>query len=463
MASAITSPIYDPTTTAQALAEKYVSARQQILDAQSTRATSTEKGLNELNSAMLAFQSSLSSLTGLSKSMYVQSATFSDTTIGSATATSTAASGTYSFFVKQVATASQVSYTGLTDDAGVGGTVKINMGGALAFSVDLNAADSDANGTLSTRELAAAINGAAGNDSEITASIITTGSTSELVLTSKTTGANTAITIDTSGVTGTSSLAAANLDPARRRTLVAAQDAEIRVGSETGTAIIQASNTFTNVDGVKMTFTKAQATGSTPVTLTVAADTSGTTANVQAFVDAFNKLKTVVNGLTDAGDPSKGSAGGAFARDGGMRALNDRLNNLLRPGTGGSLAAYGIIATKDGTLEVNSTRLLSQLAADPTGLDTLIGSTVSTAPSGIAGELDKYLKIWSNSVDGQIKKRQDATSDQLSALTVRQATLDQQFDAAYQRYLRQFTQLQSLQGVMTQNSSLFDALFSKND
>lgn len=462
MASAITAPTYDPTSTAQALAEKYTMARQQILDTQTKQAAATDKALGELNSAMLAFQSSLSSLTGLSKTMFAQAATFSDTTIGSATATSSAAAGSYSFFVKKLATASQVSFTGLTDDAGVGGTLKLKMGGVDAFDVNLGAADTDGNGTLSTRELAAAINSATGNTSKITASIITTGATSELVLTAKTTGAATAITIDTSAVTGGSSLSAANADPLRKRTLVAADDAEIRVGSESGTAIVQATNTFTNVDGVTMTFTKAQAPGATPVGITVGADSGATTANVQAFVDAFNKLKTTLNKLTDAGDPSKGAAGGTFAHDGGIRALNERLNNLLRPVSGDSLAAYGIISTKEGTLELRSDRLLRQLALKPTGLDTLIGKTSGT-PSGIAGSLDSYLKTWSSSVDGQIKKRQEATDKQQDALVDRQATLDKQYDAAYMRYLKQFTQLQSLQGTMKHNESLFDALFSNND
>lgn len=463
MASAITAPTYDPVNTANSLADKYVMARQQILDTQRKAATATEKGLSELGSAMSAFQTSLAALTGTNKSMYAQSAVFSDTSVGSATASATAAAGNYSFFVKKLATASQVSYTGLTDNAGVAGTLQINMGGASAFTVNLGAADTDANGTLSTRELAAAINSATGNTSMITASIVTTGATSELVLTAKNTGAGTAITIDTSAVTGASSLKAANADPARVRTLALAQDAEIRIGSETGTAITQASNTFTNIDGVKMTFTKTQAPGSAPVTIAVGADSAGTTANVQAFVDAYNKLKTVLNKLTDAGDPSKGAAGGAFAHDGGIRALNDRLVSLLRPTTSGdTLASFGIIATKDGTLELRSDRLQRQLALKPTSLDGLIGVASSSAPTGIAGALDKFIKGWSNSADGQIKQRKEATTNTQKTLADRQAFLEQQHEAAYNRYLRQFTTLQTLQGAMTNNLSMFDALFGSD-
>lgn len=460
MATTINAPTYDPIPTANDLADKYIASRQQVLNSQTKAAAATEKGLTELNSALSAFQTSLSALTGLNKTMYAQSAVFSNTALGSATASSTAAPGTYAFFVKQLAAASQVSYTGLTDNAGVGGKLTVNMGGAAAFEVNLASADADGNGTLSTRELAAAINAA--SDGKLTASVINTGGTAELVLTSKDTGANTAITLDTSQVTGPSSLAAANADPARRRVLSVAQDAEIRVGSEDGTAIVQSSNTFTAIDGVKMTFTKVQASGDNPFTLTVGQDDKSTIDNVKAFVDAFNKLRTALAALTKPGDKANEVAGGAFAHDGGVRALNDRLTALLRPGSGESLASYGIVATRSGTLELDEDRLLAQLTRNPTGLDAVIGSTAAASPAGIAGNLDKYLKTWSNGVDGQIKLRREQTSTLQTRLADRQASLNDQHKAAYDRYLRQFTQLQAMQGQANHNLSLFDALFGND-
>lgn len=456
---AITAPTYDPIPTSTALAEAYVGARQKILTQQIAAATAAEQGLGELNSAMTSFQNSLSSLTGLNKTVFAQAATFGDPTIGTAVAASTAASGSYSFFVKQLATASQVAYKALGDTAAVSGKLTIEMGGVAAFDVNLGATER----SLTPRELAAAINGASGNDGKVTASIITTGGTSELVLTAKDTGTASKIRVNTSGLGGADGAAlATKFLEANASDLVQAQNAEIHVGAENGTVINQASNTFTAVDGVKMTFTKAQASGAAPVKLTVGADNKATTDNAQAFVEAFNKLKAVLSKLTSSGDPSKGVAGGAFANDSGIRSLNERLGTLLRPAGGDSLASFGIIATRSGTLELNSTRLLSQLARNPTGLDTLIGSSASSAPTGIAGALDKYLKSWSNGVDGQIKQRQEQTSTLQTQMASRQVNIDQQYDAAYSRYLRQFTQLQSMQGVMNQNVSLFDALFSND-
>jgi len=208
-----------------------------------------------------------------------------------------------------------------------------------------------------------------------------------------------------------------------------------------------------------MTFTKVQASGEQPFTVTVGQDDKATIGNVKAFIDAFNKLRNVLATLTKPGDKAKEIAGGAFAHDGGVRALNDRLTALLRPSSGESLAAYGIVATRSGTLELDESRLLAQLKRNPTGLDAMIGSTVAASPSGIAGGLDNYLKTWNNGVNGQIKLRREQTTTLQTRLADRQATLDLQHKAAYDRYLKQFTQLQAMQGQMNHNVSLFDALF----
>jgi flagellar hook-associated protein 2 len=441
---------YDPTSTAQSLAQAFTSGRQTILTRQTSAATATEKGLSTLGSALSTFQTALASLTGLNKTISASSALFSDTSIGSATATAAATPGTYSFFVEQVASAHKISYGGMTDFAG-GGKLTLGAGGT-PFTIDLSTKT-----TWTTRDLAAAINGATGNTS-VSASVVTTGTTSELVLTSKATGLANKITVSTTGADAglTAKLGAAPTQ------LAPALNAVVRVGASTGTAITQPGNTFNVIDGVTMTVSKAQTAGSAPVTLTVASDVSKTTANAQAFVDAYNKLKSAIDGLVSPGDPASGDAAGAFAGDSGVRALRDRMVSALRSSGATSLASFGITANRQGTLTLDSTRLTKALAANPTGLDTLIGSSSATAPSGIAAQLDNYLKLWTNSADGQIGSRKEAMSKLQGELTDRQTALDKQYDSAYSRYLAQFTQLQSVQSNMSYNTSLFDALFSSS-
>ena len=468
MSNAITAPTYDPTSTAKALADKYTEGLQTQLTNQTKTASDVGKALGTLSSAISAFQSSLTSLTGVGKTMLAKSATLSDTTVGTATAKSTAADGTYSLFVQQVATASQVSYNSLADGSQLGGKLTINLKDETAgtttstFDVQLNsAADTDGDGKLSVREIAAAINGASGNAGKVSAGVVTVSGVPRLVLSSKVTGAANTVSVD-----GTQATAAGLQTGFASRTITtAAQDAIVYLGDPTDpttTKIQQASNVFTNIDGVTFTATHAQAPGSTPFSLTVGSNSSGTTSNVQAFIDAYNKLKTALDGLVAPGDPKTGDAAGTFAHDAGVMSLRNRLVDLLRPTGTLSLASYGITANRDGTLGLDSTRLQAQLAINPTGLDTIIGSAGLTGSSGIAGSLNTYLNQWSNATTGQIQERTDANSKLQSDLTKRQTDLDATYDAAYQRYLMQFTALQTLQSTMQNNSSMFSALFSNN-
>ena len=441
---------YDPTTTAQALAESATAARRSTLTNQSTAASATERALTTLGSALSAYQNSLSAMTGLNKTLSANSAAFSDSAIASASATSAAAPGTYAFFVEQVASAHQISFSDVKSFANTG-SITFTAGGA-PIKIELASRDT----AWTPRDLALAINTAPGNTS-LSASVVTTGEgISELILTSKPTGEKNAITITPEGT----DTALSDKFAETPNTLSKPLDAIVYVGSIGGTPIKQASNTFNVIDGVSMTFTKAQAGGSAPVTLTVGSDAAKTTSNVQAFVDAYNKLKSAVDGLVSNGNVSSGGTPGIFSADSGVRALRDRLISALRGTGANSLATFGIIANRQGTLSVDNTRLQKALASNPTGLDTLIGSTAADNTSGIAGQLDFYLKQWTNSTNGQIGSRKNAVSKLQVDLTKRQTVLDRQYDSAYTRYLAQFTKLQTVQSSMSYNTSLFDALFS---
>jgi len=458
----ISSPTYDPTTMATSLAQKYTASAQTQLTNRTNAANATAKGLTDLGTAINAFQTSLSSLTGLGQSIVGQSAVFSDTTIGTATAGAKATSGSYSFFVEQIAQPSRISYDNIPNaTASDGGSIDINIGGVKAFSVAMAPASTDGDGIVTPRELAAAINNASDNKGRVIASVITVGNNvQQLVLASRDTGLANTVSLDASALPNGSSLKAA-LDPAQAKTLTTASDAIIWLGAQnTGTKIQQASNTFTGIDGVNITFAKASTVD--PVTLTVGTSPSMTLTNVQNFVDTFNKLKKAIDGMLDAGDPSKNKAAGVFASDSGVESLRSRLIGALRPVGATSLATYGITAQRDGTLSVDNTRLTKALAANPKGLDTLFGSTAASGKSGIAGALDDYLDKWSDLTTGQLQQRQKAADRLQTTLASRQTDLDNQYNAAYARYLDQFTKLQALQSQMTNNSSLFDALFSSD-
>lgn len=456
----MTTTTYDPTSTAASLAKAYTDAAQTLLTSQTAAATQTASALTKLQSALSAFDSALTAMSG-NKSVLSHSASFSDSSVATASASSSAVAGSYSFFVEQLATAGQMAYANLgTVSTPSNGALVVNLAGGTSFNVDLNAADLDGDGSLTPTEVATAINKASGNDGSVTASLITVGVQSQMVLSSTATGADSAISLDTSGLDASALKTA--LDGGT--TLVAAQDAIVWLGAQnTGIELQQASNTYTAVAGVSMTFNKAMAAGTSPVTLTVGTDSSKTVANVQSFVDAYNTLEGVLDGLTGSGNASNGVAAGIFSGDSGVASLRSRIQASIRQSVGGlTLANYGITGNRDGTLSLDGTRLNAKLATDPDGLDALFGTTSLTAPSGVLGALDTTMTIWTSAGNGQIKQRQSSVTTLQASLTDRQTTLDGQYNSAYTRYLAQFTQLQNLQTQMAQTTAMFDALFSSS-
>lgn len=459
---------YDPTTTATQLATAYTAGRQAMITAESNTAAAQSKALSTLSSAMSDFSNALAAFNS-QNNVVANSATLSSN-VGTATATSTAAAGSYNFYVQQLATAGQVAYNSVTDTAAAGsGSMNVVLADGSNFNVNLTNADGNHDGILSAQEIAAAINQAADNNARVTASTMTVNGQQSLVLTSNNTGKDNAVSLDTSGITNLD-LKSMLDDTSNQSTLVAAQDAIVWIGApdagnpNSPNKITQASNTFSLVDGVKMTFTRAQSAGESPVTLNVGLDKSTTNSNVQAFVDAYNKLTTTLSQLTASGDPGKGTSAGPFAQDSGLLALRSRLSSVLRQvsGDGQSLPTFGIVGQRDGTISLDTTRLDKAVAANPAALGNLFGSASLTSDTGILGGLDKLTQQWTNPVNGQINQRKDSVQKLQSSLTDRQAQLDSQYNSAYQRYLKQFTDLQTLQAQMAQNTSLFTNMFAQS-
>lgn len=448
----------DPTTMATSLATYYTQAAQSQITTQTTRANSTSSALTKLQSALSAFDTALTGLSGVTKAVAQNSATFSSS-VGTASATASAASGTYSFFVEQLATAHQVAYQDLPAiDVINGGPLVVQLGDGSSFSVDLQAADTDGDGTLSQSEIARAINTAEGNGGKVAATVMTAGGQTQLILTAGATGEAGAISLDTSGLPASALKTA--LDAGTE--LTAAQDAVVWLGAkDSGIRMQQASNTFTAIAGVSMTFTQAMAAGSAPATLTVATDTAATTKNVQTFVDAYNALNKVLTELTKTGNAEAGTASAVFASDSGVRSLRNRLSSMVRESFDGlRLADFGVKIARDGSMSLDSAKLETRLAADPTALDTLFGKAAGGTRSGLIGALDSYLDGWLDSTSGQIKRRQETVQKTQATLSARQTRLDARYDSAYARYLAQFTQLQTLTSRMSETTSLLESLMA---
>jgi flagellar hook-associated protein 2 len=463
MTSSISASSLDPATTAQQLATAYTQQTQSLLDTQTQAAQATTTGLTQLKSALQSFNTALTGLSG-KKSLSQLSASFSNAAIGTATASPSALPGSYPMYVQQLATKNQIAFQDLPAiPVSAGGSLGVSLANGTSFNVDLSSADTDGDGTLSQTEIARAINQAPNNGGSLTAMVMSTGGTTQLMLSSGVSGQGGAITLDPSALPASALKTALSAPPNQ---LVAAQDAIVWMGAQnTGVKIQQGSNILTAISGVSINLTQAQQPGDAPVTFTVAKDDSGTTANVQKFVDAFNALQKTLDSLTANADPKNKTAAAAFASDSGVQALKDRLASTVRNGYGGvSLRNLGIGINRDGVMSLDSAKLSTTLAVNPAALDSFFGNTGSLGGSGagtgsgLFGDLTKLSDQWTNGTTGQIKQRQDSVQTMQKSISDRQTRLDAQYDAAYKRYLVQFTALQTLQSQLSQTTSMLDNL-----
>lgn len=442
----------NPTQMATQLATLYTQGTQDIITRDSKSADATNAGYTRLRSALSAFNTAMDALSG-KKGLVKNSLSFAGSSAATGSAAASAQPGTYSFFVEAVASNHQVAFADLPAvPVATGGPLVIQQADGSNFNVNLLMADADGNGTISQTEIARAINQASGNAGKVTAQVVNTGNGSQLILSSGASGEEGAITVDASGLPAGALKDALSATP---NELSQARDAVVWLGDQgSGVRIQQASNTVTAIDGVTLNLTRAMSTGDAPATLTVAADDAGTAENVRGFVNAFNTLQGVINDLTKT--DINAATRGVFASDSGVRALRTRLNDILRQDFSGvRLSELGISTDRQGALTFDAAKLEKKLDAMPDALDKAFGSSSLSAPSGVLGSMNTYLKTWLDSGSGQIKRRQDSVQTMQRDITSRQTRLDEQFAMSYERYLLQFTQLQSLMGQLNQTSGMF--------
>jgi flagellar hook-associated protein 2 len=306
-------------------------------------------------------------------------ATSSDTTRVSATATAGAPAGSLSFNVQQLAAAA--SHLSATYD-GTGAPLHTDANGVVSTSFTLSRAGNGsspvtittANGTLA--ETADAINaakaGVTASVVQMTAATDTTPATYALQLTSTTTGKDSGIALTTDD--GTDVVAKA---------VVTGKDAIIDLGG--GTLVQRSSNTMSDVlEGVTLTLTKADTKDASgayeqpAVTVSVKKDADGIAAKVQALVDAANAARNDAKSLTAADPVTK--AKGRLYGESSVRGLVDRTRSTFSDSTGG-LAQAGITVDRHGVASFDKTKFLEALAADPTAVEAAVGK------DGLAGRL----------------------------------------------------------------------------
>ncbi len=283
--------------------------------------------------------------------------------------------------------------------------------------------------------------------------------TDQLTVTNKTTG-QTAINL--ADVTG-NFLAAMNLAPGTTTAQILGTNASVTVN---GTTVSSTSNTITNaVPGLSIS-AAAKTTDGSPVTLTVGPDTTGITKQVQAFVDAANKL---INDITTT--QQKDATTGGYSQllgDPTLLGLKDSVLTMItgRLTTSGpyqSLQDVGITTGSVGSLPgttsnltLDSSKLAAAIAANPGQVAALFnGTTQTNGFQGVAQQLNTFLQQESNPVTGPFALYQSSNDAQIKTLQSQIDSMNSMIDQQRQILTTQFTAMSNAMSLLASENMLF--------
>jgi flagellar hook-associated protein 2 len=296
------------------------------------------------------------------------SATMSDATVGTMTATSSAPKGTYTIQVTAVAATGKVlgGLTGRAATATVAGTFtsantyRIKLDGDANKSVDITL---DSTSTLAS--IASAINGS--TTSPVTATITNaTASESRLVLISKTNGAAGTFTISAlaTEVNTGPKLAAFGIDVSAAPVTGTGFDASIKID---GSTVTGPTNTF--VDALPGTTFTALKIGTTSATIDN--DLAGAKGAVKDLVARYNEVVAQLREDTryDATSQRSGPLRGEATIRGLAQALNRMITDTFdTSGDNGTFTNYkaaGLSVSRDGSLTLDEKVFDEAVKANP--------------------------------------------------------------------------------------------------
>lgn len=351
-----------------------------------------------VKTAVSGFQKALSGLNSTAR-FQALTATPSDKSFFTASATSNAVAGTYSIEVNALAQAQQLVAAGQASSiaaigSGAATTLSFDFGTVGGGTLDAGtytgatfASNGKGTKTLvidssnnSLQGIRDAINAA---KIGVKASLVNDGSGTpyRLTLAADNAGAANSMKISVDGDAAIGSLLAH--DPAATQGLnqtVAAQNASLKVN---GIAVSKASNSVSDViSGVTLNLVK---TTESAQTLTVSRDTSAITTSINNFVKAYNDMAGTLKNLSAYDAASK--KGAILQGDSLVRTLQTQLRGILGtavagvPGDLKTLSSIGVSFQLDGSLAVDAGKLNNAMTSNFDEIASLFASVGKSTDS----------------------------------------------------------------------------------
>lgn len=429
-----------------------MAVEKQPLTALKTKQSTVESrisALGTLKSALASLQTAAGNLVpGTTQTLAEKFSSFTaksaDETVATATAKSGVAATKYTLTNITLASAEQVrkTETALGIPSGTGsGTLSIKVGSGDSVDVSVNKG-------ASLTDIAKAINS---SKAGVTASVINDGTAKHLVITAKESGANNTISI-----TGSTGWEGFNFRPssasADTNSWVSQQAATSASVDVNGLTITSQSNTISDaVSGLTINLLKASSAGTT---INVTQDnTSSITSALNAFVTAYNTAASSMKSMGAYNATTK--VAGALQGDAVLRSAQAQVSRLVtaKYGTGDlqTLSDLGISLQKDGTLKLDSTKLNKAIENDFAAVSEMVSAVGTGFKTGLNSLIDSSGSVTSatesaNRLVKELQKRQEAMQDRL--------------DKIEERYVKQFSALDTMIAGFNQTSSSLASMLS---
>lgn len=432
-----------------------------LMQQKGTKIQSTISSWGSVKSQLSAIQDAASAL--LDKTTWAsRTLSSSNSSAVTGSVTTGALAGNYSVSVTQLAQSQTTLSSGITSGSAFGSDGRLDIqvgtwsgntftqGSGSTVSVTVNATD-----TLS--DIATRING---SNSGVSASVVTSGGQDKLIVRGANTGESNGFQIQafdstgtaiTDGSTGTGKLAYASTGSAIVG-MGLSQAAKNSAATVDGVAVSSANNQITGaVSGLTLNL---QQVTTSPVTMSVAADTTTTTNKVNAFVTAYNQAIATMRNLTKY-DPSTKTAS-ALQGDSTAIGLQNALRQMVvsngpASSSFSSLSAVGISMQQDGTLSVNSAKLSTAITTNPSNLESLFDANGgSSSTNGIARRIRDFA-LAANNTGGSVSNRTTALQ---TALTHNKTDVTKMQDRIAVIQARLYKQYNALDSNLTSLNSL---------
>lgn len=416
---------------------KLMAAERQPLVALEAKLVSTNAKISTFGRLKSRLDALASASTRLSSPLNLNAvtATSSDTAVTTASAAFNATPGTYAVEVTQLA-AAQKSFTTAYGGAAVfgQGSLEFTINGAVK-TIDLTGQPS-----YTLQDIRAKITDA---NIGVSATVVSGSGGDRLVLTGNTTGSAGAFTLAAGAGSDASLVSLTALDNVTaglaRST---AQDAAFKVDGIPATA---SSNTASSaVTGLTINLQKV---GNT--TLTVQTDSTKIKDSVQAFVDAYNGINTLIkdNSAYDASTKKAQPLNGETT----VRTLQGILNSTrtttpsaLASATFQSLSAIGVSVKQDGSLSLDASKLSGLLGSNQTDVVQTLNA-FGTAFAGAVADLQ--------GTGGVVQSRIEGLAAQVKSYNDNKSALQIRIDGVEKRYRAQFVALDRMVSSLQATSS----------